>query len=170
MPSGEDAAVLAREEVISLRLGPGFCAGRIHPVREVLRVRSIPSPLPLHCMYVGNGFLEGRLHPSPWCNPLAGQAADGQDARHLFTLYAMDRADARSWLYPLSGMVLVSEDDVRGAHAEVLRDLVDMLSEEEEKHLRGQPDRAQTDLDPDDDLDDPVYFDPILLQHWRCAA
>ena len=130
MPSGEDAAVLAREEVISLRLGPGFCAGRIHPVREVLRVRSIPSPLPLHCMYVGNGSLEGRLHPSPWCNPLAGQAADGQDARHLFTLYAMDRADARSWLYPLSGMVLVSEDDVRGEHAEVLRDLVDMLSEE----------------------------------------
>ena len=65
-----------------------------------------------------------RVHPSAWCNPFASTASTEEEAVVKFKSYAYSRADAASWLHPLSGMRLVAEVGIQGAHAAVLSEML----------------------------------------------
>ena len=109
-------------------------------------------PVPLHSMYIGCGDPAMRVHPSAWCNPFASTASTEEEAAARFRDYAYSRADASSWLHPLSGMRLVAEVGIQGAHAavlsEMLLDLAEWSSEKVQDHLTtDMPDEDDTDTD-----------------------
>ena len=99
---------MRREAVLNLRLGPGFLPKQA-PIISILRVSSLTVPFPLDQVYVGNGDLTQRIHPTPWLNPFAPTSSSASQARVLFKEYAQDRADAADWLAPLFGKTIVSE-------------------------------------------------------------
>ena len=112
-----------------LRAGPGFSADRVLPALGTDFVSETPVPVPLHSMYIGCGDPATRVHPSAWCNPFASTASTEEEAVAKFRSYAYSRADAASWLHPLSGMRLVAEVGIQGAHAAVLSEMLLELAE-----------------------------------------
>ena len=128
MPSGSPRLVDIRERVFELRAGPGFMAASILPALGIDYVNDVPVPVPLDCMYIGCGDPSIRLHPTVWCNPFASTASSEEDAIIKFADYAAARADKRAWLHPLSGMRLIAERGIVGAHEAVIVEMLDELS------------------------------------------
>ena len=85
-------------------------------------------PVPLDSLYIGCGDPSIRVHPSPWCNPFASMASSEEEASANFREYAHSRADASSWLHPLSGMRLIAEVGIKGVHVIILSVMLVVVS------------------------------------------
>ena len=118
-----------REQILELRPGPGFSDGLLLPCLGIDFVKEIPVPVPLDSLYIGCGDPSIRVHPSPWCNPFASMASSEEEASANFREYAHSRADASSWLHPLSGMRLIAESGIKGVHTVILSELLEIMSE-----------------------------------------
>ena len=133
MPSGDPVVVALRERILELRPGPGFSDGPLLPCLGIDFVKEIPVPVPLDGMYIGCGDPSMRVHPSPWCNPFASTASSEEEAVAMFREYSHSRADASSWLHPLSGMRLIAEVGIKGVHVIILSEMLAVVAEASRK-------------------------------------
>jgi len=144
-----------------LSQGNGFLARHFSPAVRVDFVSPIPVPLSIGYMYVGSGCLAIRIRPSPWLNPFASVSSSEAEARAQFSAYAAARADLQNWLRPLSGLVLVAEPGIYGAHAPVLAEILEQLANgENDSTDNDEPTPSWPDCDdPDEDRPAPTLID-----------
>ena len=162
MPSGGPRIVALREQVLQLRPGPGFSDDLLLPCLGVDFVEEVPVPVPLDSLYIGCGDPTIRLHPSPWCNPFAPLASSEEEAHSDFKEYAFSRADASAWLHPLSGMRLIAETGIKGVHAVVLSEILDIMAEASRRKRQDAQDPPEH---PDDEQSDSDEINKIFTKN-----
>ena len=112
IPSGEHAIRRIRDQLLHMRLGPGF-GPTCFEMPMVVHDDALASVLPSVHIFVG-ACSPTRLS-SPWLDPYSLEGSP----IHSFSEYAGLRADIRQWLEPLSGNVIVC-DCTRGENCHAL--------------------------------------------------
>ena len=103
-PAGSQDFVDVRDDIANVMFGPGWAPVLSSVATTLVHHPVIDLPLGPDEVYIGRGWSNGPLRPSPWANPFPMDGSDpSSTSLQMFTRYAASRCDGDTWLAPLVG-------------------------------------------------------------------